>query len=70
MKYIGIVQIVSAVLLMLVILLQNRGASVGGVFGGGDTVYQTKRGLEKKLFIATIILSVIFLGTALANFIF
>lgn len=70
MKYIGIIQIIAAVLLMLVILLQNRGASVGGVFGGGDAVYQTKRGLEKKLFVATIILSIIFLGTALANFIF
>lgn len=70
MKYIGIIQIIAAILLMLVILLQNRGASVGGVFGGGDAVYQTKRGLEKKLFVATIILSIIFLGTALANFIF
>lgn len=70
MQYIGIAQIVTAILLIVAILLQNRGASVGGVFGGGDAVYQTKRGVEKKLFIATIILSVIFLGTALANFIF
>jgi protein translocase SecG subunit len=70
MKYTGIIQIIAAILLMIVILLQNRGASVGGVFGGGDAVYQTKRGIEKKLFVATIILSIIFLGTALANFIF
>lgn len=68
MKYINIIQLVAAVLLMVVILLQSRGASVGGVFGGGDAVYQTKRGLEKKLYIATIILSVIFFGAALANF--
>ena len=70
MQYINIVQLVAAVLLMVAILLQSRGAGVGGVFGGEGAVYQTKRGLEKKLFIATIILSIIFLGTALANFIF
>lgn len=70
MQYLNIVQIVAAVLLMVAILLQSRGAGVGGVFGGEGAVYQTKRGVEKKLFIATIILSIIFLGTALANFIF
>ena len=70
MKYLNIIQIVAAVLLMIAILLQNRGASVGGVFGGEGAVFQTKRGLEKKLFVLTIILSIIFLGTALANFIF
>lgn len=70
MKYLNIIQIVAAVLLIIVILLQSRGASVGGVFGGEGAVFQTKRGLEKKLFVLTIILSIIFLGTALANFIF
>jgi len=68
MKFLNIIQIVSAVLLIVAILLQNRGASVGGVFGGEGAVYQTKRGLEKKLFILTIIFSIIFLGTALLNF--
>jgi len=70
MKYINIIQIASAVLLVIAILLQNKGASVGGVFGGEGAVYQTKRGVEKKLFVLTIILSIIFLGTALMNFIF
>lgn len=70
MKYINIIQIVAAILLVIAILLQNKGASVGGVFGGEGAVYQTKRGVEKKLFILTIILSIIFLGTALMNFIF
>lgn len=70
MKYLGITQIISAILLMLAVLLQSRGADVGGVFGGEGGIYQVKRGLEKKLFILTIILSVIFLGTALANFVF
>jgi protein translocase SecG subunit len=70
MKYINIIQLVAAILLVIVILLQNKGASVGGVFGGEGAVYQTKRGVEKKLFVLTIILSIIFLGTALMNFIF
>lgn len=58
---IKIIQIVVAVLLMLAILLQNRGTGLGGVFGGGGGVYLTKRGVEKKLFIATIVLAAIFL---------
>lgn len=58
---IKIIQIVVAVLLMLAILLQNRGVGLGGVFGGGGGVYLTKRGVEKKLFIATIVLAAIFL---------
>ncbi len=70
MNYLNIIQIVAAVLLVVAILLQNKGASVGGVFGGEGAVYQTKRGVEKKLFVLTIILSIIFLGTALMNFIF
>jgi preprotein translocase subunit SecG len=57
-----IAQIVVAILLMAAILLQNKGAGLGNVFGGtGGGVYLTKRGLEKKLFIATIILGAIFI---------
>jgi protein translocase SecG subunit len=70
MKILNIIQVVSAILLIAAILLQNRGASVGGIFGGEGAVYQTKRGLERKLFIATIVLSIIFLGAALVSFVF
>ncbi len=67
---IKISQIVVAILLMLAILLQNRGAGLGGAFGGGGGggVYLTKRGLEKKLFIATIVLAVIFVLLSLIVF--
>ena len=64
-----VIQIITAVLLITVILLQRRGAGLGAAFGGEGNVYQTKRGFEKILFISTIILSIIFLLTALANFI-
>lgn len=58
-----------AVSLIIVILLQSRGAGLGGAFGGEGNVYRTKRGLEKVIFISTIIIAVLFLGVALINFI-
>jgi preprotein translocase subunit SecG len=66
MRNLQIAQIVTAILLMLSILLQNRGVGLSGVFGGGGNIYRTKRGLEKKLFILTIILSVLFFSISLA----
>lgn len=66
--WIKIAQIVVAIALMIAILMQNRGAGLGGVFGGSGGVYLTKRGLEKKLFIATIVLAAIFLLLSLAVF--
>jgi len=71
MKILTILQTVVAVALMAAVLLQNRGAGLGGVFGGGDSsnVFSTKRGLEKTLFRATIALGIIFIGLALVNII-
>lgn len=57
-------QIVIAVLLTFSILLQNRGAGLGSTFGGDFGGYYTKRGFEKFLFSATIILGTLFLGVA------
>ena len=63
---IKILQIIVAIILMIVILLQNKGAGLGGVFGGGNgNVFATKRGLEKKLFYTTIILSITFFTISL-----
>ncbi len=58
--YLYIAQIVVAVALILVSLLQVRGGGLGGIFGQADTVYRTKRGVEKTLFQFTIALAVIF----------
>ncbi len=68
--WIKIIQVVVAILLMAAILMQNRGAGLGGIFGGSGGVYLTKRGLEKKLFIATIILAAIFILLSLAVVLF
>lgn len=55
-------QVIIAILLMASILMQSKGAGLGSTFGGsGGGVYLTKRGLEKKLFIVTIVLAVIFI---------
>jgi preprotein translocase subunit SecG len=58
--YLYIAQIVVAAALVLVSLLQVRGGGLGGIFGQADTVFRTKRGVEKTLFQLTIALAVIF----------
>lgn len=60
-------QAVTGIFLMVVILLQNRGSGLGGVFGGDFGGYYTKRGLEKFLLYATIVLSAVFLILAIVN---
>ena len=62
-----IIQIVVAILLILAILLQHRGTSLGGAFGGEGAVYRSRRGAEKFLFYLTIILALVFVLLALAN---
>jgi protein translocase SecG subunit len=59
--------IISSVLLIAVVLMQSKNAGMGAAFGGGSSIQQGKRGVEKHLFIATVILAVIFLATAFAN---
>lgn len=59
--YLYIAQIIVAVALILVSLLQVRGGGLGGIFGQADTVYRTKRGVEKTLFQLTIALAIIFI---------
>lgn len=66
--WIKIAQIVIALLLMLAVLFQNRGTGLGSAFGGTGGVYLTKRGLEKKLFLATIVLAAIFILLSLSIF--
>jgi len=63
----NIISIVSAVLLIIVILLQERGTTLGGAFGGEGNVYRGRRGVEKILFVVTIIFAFIFVGSAVVN---
>jgi len=59
--YLNVAQIVLSVALILAILLQVRGGGLGGIFGQPDTVYRTKRGVEKTLFQLTVALVVLFI---------
>ena len=54
---------------MIAILMQRRGSGLSGTFGGSDNVYSTRRGIEKMLYVATIILAVIFLGISVTRII-
>jgi preprotein translocase subunit SecG len=59
----NVLQIVISVILIVVILLQVKGSGFGAALGGmsGGSVYRTKRGLERTLFQATVILAVVFI---------
>ena len=58
-KILLVTQIIVAVLLVVSILLQQKGSGVGGAFGGESTVYRSRRGAEKLLHYGTIICAVL-----------
>lgn len=62
-----VVQIVLSLILIFLILVQSKGSGLGGVFGGEGNVYSTKRGAEKIIFVATIIVVILFFGVAFLN---
>lgn len=68
-KILNIIQIVIAVLLSISVLLQQRGTGLSSAFGGEGGVYFKKRGAEKIIFIATIILAVLFIAIAIIRMI-
>ena len=62
LKLLNYLILVISVMVVILVLLQSKGSGLGSGFGGDGNVYQTKRGLEKGIFIVTIVLSVIFVG--------
>ncbi len=63
-------EIILSVLLIVGIVLQQRGASLGGAFGGDNfaSTFYKRRGAEKFLFNATIVIAVLLVLAAIANF--
>ncbi|MBI1802378.1 MAG: preprotein translocase subunit SecG [Chloroflexi bacterium] len=57
--YLNLAQIVICVVLIGVILLQTRNSGLSSTLGG-DSIYKTRRGLDRTLFQLTIVLSVLF----------
>ncbi|TFG45634.1 MAG: preprotein translocase subunit SecG [Dehalococcoidia bacterium] len=60
LTFLLIAQIIIALALGLSTLLQVRGGGLGGIFGQADSVFRTKRGIEKTLFQLTIVLVSLF----------
>ena len=66
-NFLPYLQIIISILLIFFILLQQRGEGLGSAFGGSSGFYSTRRGIQKKLFWATIITGTLFIALALAN---
>jgi len=65
-----IAQLVVSVILIVLILLQQRGTALGSAFGGqGGGFYGTLRGVQKKIFWATAVMGTVFIVLAIANLI-
>lgn len=65
------IQIILAIVLTALVLMQQSGSELGGAFGGGDMggVGHTRRGIEKTIFILTIIVAILFVVSAALAFI-
>jgi preprotein translocase subunit SecG len=60
-------QVILSILLIGAIILQQTGSSLGGAFGGGDNFsagFHKRRGFEKLLFNATVVIAILFAVTA------
>ncbi len=67
--YFSIALIIISVGLILSIMFQVKGGGLGGIFGQADTVYRTRRGVEKNLFQLTIVLAVLFVIISIVSLI-
>ncbi len=63
-------QIALSLLLVVTILLQQKGSGLGSSFGGSNMEYSTKRGAEKFLFRSSIVLTVLFVVISVARIYF
>ncbi|TET77400.1 MAG: preprotein translocase subunit SecG [Dehalococcoidia bacterium] len=62
MSLLNVAQIIIALMVIGVILIQVRGGGLGGIFGGsGESAFRTRRGVERTLFRFTIVLVVVFI---------
>jgi preprotein translocase subunit SecG len=65
--FLAIAQIVLAIALIAAVLLQSKGEELGGVFGGAQSVYQTRRGIDRLLFTVTVFMAIAFFVLCIAN---
>ncbi len=66
--YLNLAQIIISVVIIALILLQERSSGFSAVFGGGqEGFYSTRRGMERLIFSATVILIIALVGLSLFN---
>jgi len=65
--YLYIAQIIVALSLITLVMLQAKGSGLGGIFGGDGGVYKTRRGVEKTIYQATVGLSFLFFIMAIIS---
>jgi protein translocase SecG subunit len=61
-----IIQVILSIMLVSFILLQAQGSGLGSTWGGGGETYHTRRGVEKVVFIATIVCTALFIANSIA----
>jgi preprotein translocase subunit SecG len=61
------VQIAVSVILIILIAVQQRGAALGSGFGGGGEFYASRRGIQKKIFYATMVVAALFIALGIVN---
>lgn len=64
MNFLQVIQTILAILLLIAILAQNRGAGLGNTWGGSGEFYVTRRGMEKLLFRATVVIAALFIAVS------
>ncbi|MDD2696879.1 MAG: preprotein translocase subunit SecG [Candidatus Pacebacteria bacterium] len=69
-QYLPLAQIVVSILLVVLILLQQRGTALGSSFGQEGGFYATRRGIQKKILWATVVCGALFIALAILNLIF
>jgi len=60
-------QIVVSIILVVLVALQQRGTALGSAFGGGGEFYSSRRGMQKNLFYATVVVAGIFIVLSILN---
>jgi preprotein translocase subunit SecG len=66
-SYLNVAEIIVSIVLIMLFLLQVRGGGLGGIFGSPDTVFRTRRGVERTLFRLTILLLVLFISISIVS---
>lgn len=68
--YLNIAEIIISIVLILVLLVQSRGAGFNGTFNSDSSVYRSRRGVEKTLYQLTIALAIIFALVSILSVVF